>query len=60
MFKEELEDHKDNHLGRFNLAWIMSRESQDIDLFNGRIDHDKVVRMLTQWIDPDGIDAAFI
>lgn len=60
MFKEELEDLKDSHLGRFNLVWIMSRESQDIELFNGRIDHDKVSRLLTHWIDPAGIDAAFI
>ncbi len=60
MFKEELEDLKDNYLGRFNLVWVMSRESQDIDLFNGRIDHDKVSRLLTHWIDPAGIDAAFI
>ncbi len=60
MFKEELEDLKDNHLGRFNLVWIMSRQLQDIELFNGRIDHDKVSRLLTHWIDPAGIDAAFI
>ncbi len=60
MFKEELADLKDSHLGRFNLVWIMSRESQEIALFNGRIDHDKVGRLLTDWIDPAGIDAAFI
>ncbi|MEJ8855689.1 1,2-phenylacetyl-CoA epoxidase subunit PaaE [Variovorax robiniae] len=60
MFKEELEDLKDTYLGRFNLVWIMSRESQDIPLFNGRIDHEKCSQLLTHWIDPAGIDAAFI
>lgn len=60
MFKEELEDLKDTYLGRFNLVWIMSRESQDIDLFNGRIDYDKCCQLLTHWIDPAGIDLAFI
>ena len=60
MFKEELEDLKDSYLGRFNLVWIMSRESQDIPLFNGRIDYDKCVQLLTQWIDPAGMDAAFV
>jgi len=60
MFKEELEDLKDTYLGRLNLVWIMSRESQDIDLFNGRIDYDKCCQLLTHWIDPAGIDAAFI
>lgn len=60
MFKEELEDLKDSYLGRFNLVWIMSRESQDIPLFNGRIDFEKCSQLLTHWIDPAGIAAAFI
>ena len=60
MFKEELEDLKDTFLTRFNLVWIMSRESQDIDLFNGRIDGEKTSELLTRWIDPASIDAAFI
>lgn len=60
MFKEELEDLKDSYMGRLNLVWVMSRESQDIDLFNGRIDYDKVSGLLDQWIDPAGIDTAFI
>ena len=60
MFKEELEDLKDLFLGRFNLVWIMSREAQDIPLFNGRIDYDKCCQLLTHWIDPAGIAAAFV
>ncbi|MCP5261231.1 MAG: phenylacetate-CoA oxygenase/reductase subunit PaaK [Rhodoferax sp.] len=60
MFKEELEDLKDSYLGRFNLVWIMSREAQDIELFNGRIDYDKCCQLLEHWIDPAGIDAAFV
>ncbi len=60
MFKEELEDLKDTCLTRLNLVWVMSRESQDIELFNGRIDYDKTMELLGCWIDPDGIDVAFI
>ena len=30
----------------------VSRESQDIDLFNGRIDHDRVCLLPTHLIDP--------
>jgi ring-1,2-phenylacetyl-CoA epoxidase subunit PaaE len=60
MFKEELEDLKDRYLARLNLVWVMSRESQDIELFNGRIDYDKTTELLTRWIDPACIDAAFI
>ena len=36
MFREELEDLKNEHLDRFSLIHILSREQQDIDLFNGR------------------------
>lgn len=60
MFKEELEDLKDTYLTRFNLVWVMSRESQDIELFNGRIDYAKTSELLTRWVDPASIDAAFI
>ena len=60
MFKEELEDLKDIYLARFNLVWVMSRETQDIELFNGRIDYDKTTDLLNRWIDPANIDAAFI
>jgi ring-1,2-phenylacetyl-CoA epoxidase subunit PaaE len=38
----------------------MSRESQDIELFNGRIDGEKTSELLTRWMDPTSIDAAFI
>lgn len=60
MFKEELEDLKDSYLTRLNLVWVMSRESQDIELFNGRIDSEKTSELLTRWMDPTSIDAAFI
>ncbi len=60
MFKEELEDLKDRFLGRLNLVWIMSRESQDIPLFNGHIGYDKCKELLQHWIDPAGVDTAFI
>ena len=64
MFKEELEDLKDTYLARLNLVWVMSRESQDIELFNGRIDYDKTTGLLSRWLNSSGIpasmDAAFI
>ncbi|MBI3524887.1 MAG: phenylacetate-CoA oxygenase/reductase subunit PaaK [Betaproteobacteria bacterium] len=60
MFKEELEDLKDTYLERFNLVWIMSRESQEIPLFNGRIDYEKCSQLLSRWLDPASMDAAFI
>ena len=60
IFKEELADLKDIYRERLNLVFIMSREQQDIDLFNGRINRAKCDALLEKWIDPTSIDTAFI
>ncbi len=60
IFKEELSDLKDRHLERLTLAYVMSREQQDIDLFNGRIGKEKCAQLLRHWIDIGAIDTAFI
>lgn len=60
IFKEELEDLKDRYLTRLNLVFILSREQQDVDLFNGRIDAEKCDQLLSRWVDPKGIDVAYI
>jgi ring-1,2-phenylacetyl-CoA epoxidase subunit PaaE len=60
IFKEELADLKDIYTGRFNLVYVMSREQQDIELFNGRLTKEKAVLLLTHWVRADDIDAAFL
>jgi ring-1,2-phenylacetyl-CoA epoxidase subunit PaaE len=60
MFREELEDLKNEHLERFSLIHILSREQQDIDLFNGRLSKAKCDQLLDHWIDASSIDTAFI
>ncbi len=60
MFREELEDLKNLHLGRFTLLHILTRETQEIDLFNGRIDAEKCAQLFCHWIDPADVDLAFI
>lgn len=60
IFKNELVDLKDRYLDRFNLVFILSREQQDIDLFNGRIDGDKCKALLRHWAAPDDIDVAYV
>ncbi|MGO4339299.1 1,2-phenylacetyl-CoA epoxidase subunit PaaE [Labrys sp. KB_33_2] len=60
MFREELEDIKSMHLGRFNVIHVLESESQDIDLFSGRIDADKCTRLFKSWIDIDSVDMTFI
>ena len=60
IFKEELEALKDRYLGRLNLVFILSREQQDVELFNGRIDGAKVDQLLRLWVGADDIDVAYI
>jgi ring-1,2-phenylacetyl-CoA epoxidase subunit PaaE len=60
LFKDELADLKNQYLTRLNLVYILSREHQDIDLFNGRIDRTKCDELLKRWIDPATIDVAYI
>ncbi|GAB3432597.1 phenylacetate-CoA oxygenase/reductase subunit PaaK [Massilia solisilvae] len=60
IFRDELTDLKDSYLERLRLVYVMSREQQDIDLFNGRITGNKCAQFLKHWIDIDEIDMAFI
>lgn len=60
IFKDELSDLKDTCLDRFNLIYVMSREQQDIELFNGRITGEKCAAFFKHWIALDDIDTAFI
>jgi ring-1,2-phenylacetyl-CoA epoxidase subunit PaaE len=60
MFHEALEDLKDRYLTRFSLYHVFSREAQEVELFNGRIDAAKVNQFLESLVPSDTIDEAFI
>ncbi len=60
LFREEIEDIKNRYMARFSLVYIMSREAQDIDLLNGRLDGDKVAQLTQTWMPIESIDYAFI
>ncbi|MBA2549444.1 MAG: phenylacetate-CoA oxygenase/reductase subunit PaaK [Burkholderiaceae bacterium] len=60
MFHEALEDLKDRYLTRFRLYNVFSRETQDVDLFNGRIDAAKVREFLDSVLPVETIDEAFV
>jgi ring-1,2-phenylacetyl-CoA epoxidase subunit PaaE len=60
MFREELADLKDRFLDRFSLIYVMSREPQDIDILNGRIDRKKADALIEHWVDLADIDTAFV
>ncbi|GAB3456872.1 phenylacetate-CoA oxygenase/reductase subunit PaaK [Massilia terrae] len=60
IFRDELTDLKDSYLDRLRIVYVMSREQQDIDLFNGRITREKCAHFFERWIDVADIDVAFI
>ena len=60
MFREELAALKDTYLDRFNLAHVLSREAQDIDLLHGRIDQVKADALLAHWVQLDRVDAVLV
>ncbi len=60
MFAEALEDLKNRHLARFTLYNLFSREEQEVPLFNGRLDGEKVRAFLDTLIPAETIDEAFI
>lgn len=61
MFLEELGDLKDRYLGRFTLVHLLSREAQDVDILNGRIDAERIRLLASRsLIDPAGADGVFV
>jgi ring-1,2-phenylacetyl-CoA epoxidase subunit PaaE len=60
IFKEELEALKDQHLSRFRLYHILSREKTDIELYHGRIDVAKLEALFSRLIDPLQVDEYFL
>jgi len=60
MFREELEDLKNPYLGRLSVIHILETDSQDMDLFTGRVDGEKCAGLFKHWIDVTSVDTAFI
>ncbi len=60
MFREALDDLKDRYLGRFAVFHVLSRESQEIDLLNGRIDGERIGLLARTIAPPMDVDAYFL
>jgi len=60
LFNERLQDLKDRYPTRLSLIHLLSRQSQDVPLLNGRLDGPKVKELLTTLLPVAGIDEAFI
>ncbi|HBS49248.1 MAG TPA: phenylacetic acid degradation protein [Rhodobacteraceae bacterium] len=60
MFREELEDLKNIHMGRFNVIHVLEQDTQEIDLFTGLVTKEKCAELFQHWIDVENTDTAFI
>jgi len=60
MFAEELLALKDRYPQRLSLYFLMSREPQDVEVFNGRLDAAKVGVLGRELFDARGVDGYFL
>ena len=60
MFHKELDNLKDVFLGQLNIIHILSKQAQDVDLLNGRIDQNKIESLMSKKIIDFKVDGFFI
>jgi ring-1,2-phenylacetyl-CoA epoxidase subunit PaaE len=60
MFAEELADLKNRYGPRLDLVHVLSREPRDVDLFSGRLDADRLRRLLTTLVPLRGLDHVWL
>jgi len=60
MFNEALQDLKDQYPDRLTLIHILSRQAQEVDLLEGRIDGDKVRAIMQAFLPVKSMDEVFI
>ena len=56
MFAEDLADLKDTYLERFQLIHVLSREPRDVELFSGRLDAERIGRLVEAFLPADDVD----
>ena len=55
MFRDEIEDLKDQYLSRLSVFHVLSREQQELDILNGHLDAGKIPALLGLMPDPDHV-----
>jgi ring-1,2-phenylacetyl-CoA epoxidase subunit PaaE len=60
MFLEELEDLKNTYPDRFQLVHVLHEEASEVDLLSGRLDHDRLQRILQALIPVEDVDDWFL
>lgn len=60
MFAEELADLKNRYGPRFDLVHVLSREPRDVELFSGRLEADRLRRLLTTLVPLTAVDHVWL
>jgi len=60
MFREEIEDLKNLHMGRLRVIHVLEQDAQEIELFTGRVTEAKCADLFRGWIDVGAMDMALI
>jgi ring-1,2-phenylacetyl-CoA epoxidase subunit PaaE len=60
MFLDDLHDLKDRFPERLQLVHVLSREQQDVELFSGRLDGDRLGRILRSLLPAEEVDEWFL
>jgi ring-1,2-phenylacetyl-CoA epoxidase subunit PaaE len=60
MFREEIEDLKNLHMGRLRVIHVLEQDAQEIELFTGRVTEEKCGDLFRDWIDVSTMDLALI
>jgi ring-1,2-phenylacetyl-CoA epoxidase subunit PaaE len=60
MFVDEVLALKDRYLPRLTLHFVMSREPQEVELFNGRLDPERLRALARSEFDPRAVDEYFL
>ncbi|MEZ4722874.1 MAG: 2Fe-2S iron-sulfur cluster-binding protein, partial [Flavobacteriales bacterium] len=60
IFREEIEDLKNEYMGRLRVFHILSREASEFPFLQGHIDGDKCQTFFKYFIPPDTIDEVFV
>ncbi len=60
MFLEELEDLKDRYPQRFHLVHLLTQEPAEVELFSGRLDGDRLGRILDTLLPVESVDEWYL
>ncbi|KRF17924.1 phenylacetic acid degradation protein [Nocardioides sp. Soil797] len=60
MFLDEVHDLKDRFLTRFRVVHVLSREEQEVEMFSGRLDVERMQRIIGSFLPVDSVDEWFL